>query len=723
MVVINKFHKLIICLLLVFFACIITGAITYISFQRIGITNDTRFSLFLGFSFCLLLFLLTVKIFRWVDLLNEKTSLLLSIIILALIACIFIFVSFSARVTQFVDSLDVMDSALYLSKNGNLAEDLPYIKYVESFGNNYPQILLQTFLVKILIHLGFQDIESVLNHLNVIILVVVIVLTWLIVRETRGIKAATKTACICLLNPYLYLIVNWTYSMTYSMPIMMGMLYVALRLKGNNTTLGGTLLALLEGLLIGVGFLIRPTSVFPLIATIIVWLPLYLKRRISKNRIVQFLCMLVSMIIIMTSIIIRTDRRFSNIKPRNLPLTFWLMMGSHDEGVWNDTDFDAVRSIPNSAERTQFALDQMVKNYEKQGVDGIGNLWFKKLNTLWSDGGFFYRAQAVSENNLLSDYYLGNGARKQLTALYCQAFRLFMILGFFLTCIVLLYQKRISEIVLIMMMTVFGSCVFHMIWESDVRYSIPFLLPMIVSTEYGISTALKNVEHNRMLQTASKQKRELSFLFMAFMIVVCIIMNTIMKSETTLNFYRIFSSESTRYSQEIEPWDFRQLDQDFYTSKPFNTVFFKASLPEQIPREECSEYELSILSETGRELCKAKLLPQKINGAGIKATFNMVSGYDHYYIRLEKTEPEKKPLLFYTQYTYGVDPYRGTMRVNKGIEYPSNLLMDVYEEQQAPLYDAKARTVIISLILLSGVFIAFVPVRRNKESIQHRSIL
>ena len=273
MVAINKLHRIIIVLLLVCFICVFSGLVTSIGFQRIGIANDTGFSLLIGFSFCLLVFLLIAKCFQLVDLLSEKACLIISLLILTLIAGVFTLVSFSARVTQFSDSLDVMDSALYLSKHGELSENLPYIKYVGCFGNNYPQILIQSYLIKKLIQLGVQDVENVLNHLNVIVLVAAIIVTWLIVKETRGIRAATKTVFICLLNPYLYLIVNWTYTMTYSMPIMMGMLYVVLHMKGKKLALGGVVLALFEGVLIGVGFLIRPTSIFPLIVAIIVWQP------------------------------------------------------------------------------------------------------------------------------------------------------------------------------------------------------------------------------------------------------------------------------------------------------------------------------------------------------------------------------------------------------------------------------------------------------------------
>ena len=715
MVTINRFFKTIICLLMICFFCVCIGSIEKINLLQVGTIENHNQSLLIGFAVCLICFMLAWKVFRWLDTLDEKVCFRISLGILVLIMGIFLIVSFSARVTQFADSTDVMDTAFYLRDHVEATEELPYIQYVESFGNNYSFILFESFLIKILACLGVHDIGIVLTHLNIIVLMAAIVLTWLIVKETRGIRAAAKTAVLCLLNPYLYLIVNWTYSMTYSLPIMMGILFIALRLKKAKTTGGGVALAVTEGLLIGGGFLIRPTTVFPLIAAGIVWLPSLLKnirKKINRKRIVQVFCILFAAVLIIALVNIQVDRRFARIKTRNLPLSFWTLLGSHDDGIWNGADFSAVRDIRDPEEIAKYTLDKTVSNYRQQGIAGTLNLWYRKLLVLWADGGFFYRAPVVSEGNVLSDYFLGSGARNQLTQVYSQAFRLFMIVGFLLACGMALARRNMPEIVLVMMITVFGSIAFHMIWETNPRYDIPFILPALIIVGYGMSSAQIYLNGKKALRTT--QKRTLRIAIIGFLIIACSSLNTALKEETTLNFYRVFSSANTRVSAVVEPEDCEELEQDFYTSKPFNTLFLKASLPPQKSREDCSSYELNVLNDDGQILSRTQLLPEQLGGSGFKVSFDTTSGYKHYHIKLEKTEPKKESILFYTQYTYGVDPYKGILTTDGGNVYPSDLMMDVYEVQQTAIYSPEIRIIVIALIILAGSFVFF-PRPKRKE--------
>ena len=720
---INRLHKTIIYLLIICFVCVFVGSIDVVRSQNIGLLNNTNLSLLTGFTICLLCFLLVWKIYRLLDALSEKGCFWFSIIVLIFIAGIFTVVSFSARVTQFSDAFDVIDTAFYLRKHVEATEELPYIQFVESFGNNYPVILFESFLIKILEFLGFHDIEIVLMHLNIIVLMAAIVLTWLIVKETRGIKAAAKTAVLCLLNPYLYLIVNWTYSMTYSLPIMMGILYIALRLKKVKTTAGGVALAITDGLLIGGGFLIRPTTVFPLIAAGIVWFPSFfrnIRKKLNRKRIIQILCIVFAAVLVIALVNNQVDRRFGRIKPRNLPLSFWTLLGSHDDGIWNGADFSAVRKVRDSEDIAKYALDQTVSNYRRQGADGTLNLWYRKLVKAWADGGFFYRAPAVSEGNSLSEYFLGNGARNQLTKIYCQAFRLFMIMGFLVACGIALMRRNLPEIVLIMIITIFGCVAFHTIWETNTRYDIPFVLPMLVAVGYGIPS-LQGIT-DRKISLSRSQKRAMGIVLMGFLVIVCSNLNTILKEKTTLNFYRIFSSEHNRVCAEIKPGDFQELTQDFYTDKPFNSLYFRAAIREQKTKEESSGYILYILNDEGKELRKQEIFPDQIGKTGVTVSFDTISGYSHYQIRLIKKEPEKESILLYTQYTYGEDSYRGTLTVDDSEPYPNDVYMDVFETQETTVFSDKVRIAAVISILMAGAYIAFVPVRNKRKLVPNNVI-
>ena len=101
---------------------------------------------------------------------------------------------------------------------------------------------------------------------------------------------------------------------------------------------------------------------------------------------------------------------------------------------------------------------------------------------------------------------------------------------------------------------------------------------------------------------------------------------------------------------------------------------------------------------------------------GITVSFDTTSGYDHYRIRLEKKEPKMESILLYTQYTYGEDSYRGTLTIDGSEPYPNDVYMDVYEAQETTVFSNKARIVAVIFILLTGVYIAFVPVRNKRKN-------
>ncbi len=717
MVLVNRFYKVCFFFLLISFVCVFVGSIDILRSQTVGMTYDTNRVLLWGLTFLLVGLLFICKIYRWLDKQSEKRCFVFSLIAMGLIAGILTAVSFCARVVQFSDSYDVLDTAFYLRKNVEVTEDLLYIPFVGSFGNNYPIILLESFIIKVLLKLGIQNCVGVLTHFNIVLLFAAIVLTWLIVNETKGIRAAAKTAVVCLLNPYFYLIVNWTYSMTFSLPIMMGLLYVAIRLKKEKRKSFGIVLALIEGLMIGAGYLIRPTSVFPLIAAGLIWIPSFIKQKINQQRIVQILCALLAMILVFMFVNYQINKHFGKIKYMNLPLSFWLMMGSHGDGIWDGEDLDAMLSIEEKAEKNLYALEQTRTNYESLGINGILNLWNRKQITTWADGSFFIREPSMSEGNAFSEYVLGFGSKNQLTMVNSRAFRMIMILGVLLGCIFVLSRSSTPEITVIMLITIFGGVVFHSIWEANARYSIPFMLPMLVVMEYGITTAQGYVDKHIALNKT--QKRTMGMALICFLAVVCSNLNTLLLEERPINTYSVVSTANTRLCEAIDDYEVRQLDQDFYGEKPFNTLFFKAGLPKEKTKEDCSGYDLSICSDDGVVLFSTHIAPDQINGKGIKVSFDTISGYNHYHVRLRKTELEKEPILFYTHYSYGVDEYRGVLRVDEENDYPNDIMMDVYEAEISTIYNDAMRIALIALILLLGVIIGFIPIKKYDTALIH----
>ena len=357
-------------------------------------------------------------------------------------------------------------------------------------------------------------------------------------------------------------------------------------------------------------------------------------------------------------------------------------------------------------------MNQTLKNYEGLGLDGTMNLWYRKLITTWSDGGFFYWSPSTSEGNNLSEYVRGSGARNQLTKVYSQAFRLMMIICFLMACAFAAMRQKVPGIVLIMMITIFGCVAFHSVWETNARYSIPFILPMLTVIVYGIESAQEYIDKKELIDKSHKHISGIAM--MGFLLIVCSSLNTALKEETTLSFYRIISTINTRVCDDIKPNDFICLDQDFYSEKPFNTLTIKAAIPAQMSREDCSNYNLSIMNGDRQVLYSTQITPDLISGQGLTVSFDTISGYNHYYVRLQKEQSEKESIQFYTHNTYAINEYRGVLSVDGSIPYSNDLMMDVCERKKTTVFSDKARILIIAFIMFLGGFIFFIPTRAKK---------
>ncbi len=260
--------------------------------------------------------------------------------------------------------------------------------------------------------------------------------------------------------------------------------------------------------------------------------------------------------------------------------------------------------------------------------------------------------------------------------------------------------------------------IFHLIWETNIRYSIPFILPMIIVAEYGISSCIEYTEKKKPESGVSRMSK---IALIGIIVLACAVLNLALKEKKELLFYRILTSSSQRINMPVEPKNFEYLHQDFYEKNPFNTIFIKASLPEQKTVNECSEYELSILSDDGSVIHQMLLLPKDVKGQGITVNFTTISGYDHYFIRLRKADPEKDSIIFYTKYTYGLDEYSGSLKTDRESNYINDLIMDVYEVQRTSVFGDKPRKIVVIGLMAVVLMAVFVPDKKKFATEAHES--
>ncbi len=201
MIKINRFQRILLYFLIVFLLCVSIGTISLMATQTVGKTIDANVSLLLSLAISLVIILSIRKIWICIDSISEKWCYSVSAGAFACILILLFAFRASARVNLYVDSFDDFDTAIYLQSHSEVTEDLVHIRYIGSFGNNYTLILFEKLLVRIMLLAGIQKCLSAFSLLNIFVLLSSVILTWLIVKETQGLKPAAKTAVLCMLNP------------------------------------------------------------------------------------------------------------------------------------------------------------------------------------------------------------------------------------------------------------------------------------------------------------------------------------------------------------------------------------------------------------------------------------------------------------------------------------------------------------------------------------------
>ena len=147
--------------------------------------------------------------------------------------------------------------------------------------------------------LGITDVLFPLYIANVMAILLAVVLLYMIVKEMLGIRAANKTLLLCTLNPIYYGLTFWSYTTTFSLPVMMGVMLFAIRCYKAKKIWSEILFAVGEGLLLVLGYEIRPTAIFPFVAIVLFTVGILRKHQILRKVLRSGICIVCTICVAM----------------------------------------------------------------------------------------------------------------------------------------------------------------------------------------------------------------------------------------------------------------------------------------------------------------------------------------------------------------------------------------------------------------------------------------
>lgn len=632
-------------------------------------------------------FLLTIIFFRVISFMDKSSKRQLWIWIGSMFfisVCIYTVLISSLLIIPRYDSHSMLDQALVFANSSQapIKENSVYYIYFTKYSNNYTLTIIFVYYFKLLNFLGIHSFYTAAYVFNSICLLLGNLFTFLIAKRCKGLAFAAKVLLLCTLNPVYYLMAFWVYSNTVSVPFMMCIFYLGICIYQSKSYYVRLVLSMLCMVLVVISYKIRPTAIFPFIA-LILGLFFYSVRKIRRNdislkRIIKYAILSVLCVAILfgthKGVQHLNNHYFGNVTSGNYPITHWLMMGSHKDGMYNYEDDTYTCSLKND-EKLIETTKQTIEHYQILGSHTVF-FWLKKMIILWSDGSFQVNRRLTQYvgSNSISDLILG--ADNHLLMLYCQMFWLVILLFTMCNLYHQRKEKKVNTYDFLFIVVITGAIALYVIWEVKPEYAIPFLPFFFL---YGSNIKSEHLSHWISLKT-KKSKIAYTIMLVSFSTIVTFLQ--ISQRNVQKNYEYAIHCFGNSWLEEISMNNYTQLTQTFYPETDFNRIQLNIRLSKgTTPETNDGKLHIELYDTSG-----LRVLSQDVTAKDITNKNRLTL-----YLRTQPASTDQSyKLVIYTQHgkngslnlrnTKGMDLdlYPGVMTID-GTEQSLDLYMNVYK--------------------------------------------
>ncbi|MCC6095814.1 MAG: hypothetical protein LIV24_12460, partial [Eubacterium sp.] len=541
---------------------------------------------------------------KWIDCADRKKLLAGIILLTAFLLILQLAVAFGLNIIQNTDSFEVQDQAMAIAKGMLQSVDYNKSAYFRKYGNNDLYLLTCIGIYRLCGALSVQNWQKVFVLVNMLCVDTGILLACDIVRCLRGSRAACKAYLLCVLNPLNYLLLHWTYTCTFSVPLMMLGIWLAVRMHGKTLPFGTRAAGCMAiGFVTVIGYYMRPTAVFPVIALLLAaifqWFEGHGHRvgghghsKISHPEIGpaskhgwQKLLILVLTVVIMggTAAGIRhLNRQYDPDSQTKFPIQHWIMIGLRGSGRVTGEDIQYTEKFSTKEEKK--AADELVIHnaLKERGPAGTILHYVEKIGLTWSDGtAEYYQRTTESENSQQILYQLINGEYCGGLLLYCQAFRILLLLLTIFSIFQSVFHRRMDFFQTVFTFAILGGLLFYIIWEGKPVYSYPFIFCLILAGCCGwVSVADRSMEDYEVSLEYSKSASQEHGGILIHATLLCVILLT--AAATIGRSFYVADSESFSRpsivcdSKALSEWNKLAvgdvMTQEFYPAYRFNHI-------------------------------------------------------------------------------------------------------------------------------------------------------
>lgn len=429
-------------------------------------------------------------------------------------------------------------------------------------------------------------------------------------NHNQQLKASCQILFLSLLNPAIVIWGALYYPTILSLPFLTLGIYFFLYSINNfqNSNDKNTYFIFALGCIFSyVGYHIRATILFLVIAVFLVIILGYINHKYTLKQILISVFIVVSMYICVSFLWSALEHRFYPERDKNqeFPLLNWVMIGVSDDGAFVYEDAEYVASFHTYDEKKEAIMVEIADRLKEKGASGVVQLISKKIYTMWGNGARDMEAFFVQSDRLtnLHEWLVGykNGPFK----IYCQCinvvFWLILLYG-----ITLAFRKGLNERALFLCLIFLANFFFYIVWEVQGHYNLSLEVLKMFSIALASNYILEHIDLSKHIFV---KNRGIVYLF-TLIIFVCMTFKTYPVLAKNVVFVEHCSIFQQMGKMKISLAGGESIKQEFETDMPFNKIEFKIKNLDNV--NNTIDYSIVLRSNLREELWK-----QEIHGSDI----------------------------------------------------------------------------------------------------------
>ncbi|MCL2577351.1 MAG: hypothetical protein FWE27_04795 [Defluviitaleaceae bacterium] len=403
---------------------------------------------------------------------------------------------------------------IILNAQAGSPDEFVWIEYFSLHPNNFMLLFFFRFIHGALALLNLEEhFIHALVIVNILFVNASIVLVFHTVKDSLDVfKAYAAWIFLILLAAFSPWIIV-PYSDTLSMPFIIGVIFLYMKFRNANNR-KKLILALGMGAVAQIGYFVKPSSVIPIIAIIIIQFIIDLNlfktkpkhRRASKteyNSKYILTCTLLIMLVVsaLFNLFVRTQNTIPFIQGVALPNEHYIMIGMQRQAVWGERftygsysaeDFFFTTSFPSTQEMRNANREVIMERLSDFGIAGYSHFLVNKLRWVTDDGTFTWGEFAFGDfydttpmQSQLRNLVFPRGDNYSPFAHFMQGIWLFILFWHFIFA----FRKKDSSNIFmnVCMCTIIGTILFILLTEGRSRYLINCLPLFAIVSAYCFS--------------------------------------------------------------------------------------------------------------------------------------------------------------------------------------------------------------------------------------------